>query len=592
MRMTKRIPEVAGLIAALVLAGGCDTLDISNPNAPDSGRLLTDPASVEQIAVGALRTWYNTTQNMDPVASLIVMARSHTASWNNFQIRIYTGCTSGAWDVYAAPLGTCGTTVNTYPRIEWQNDPASTARTQIEAYWYGYYSALSSANAVLKALRQNNVVPPDGRPTVEAMAVFVQALCLSGIALNYDQGYIVTDATPVDGNGLPTPAVAFSSRTQVRDVAMQKFDEAIALATSNIFTVPDVFFNKPSAPPITNAKLVQIANTMAARTLAYFPRNAAENATVDWTKVLSYASQGISSGTPFSWVFQTDGVNWFDYLKSWSNDMRTMRMHTRVAHLMDPTTQPDPFNATANSQPVWGTTSHDKRLGDGSYTYPAAALGNVTITPAATANAGTDYAWSTTKARFPAARGSWHQSAIGQIRYITLSEIDPNGSAVGLGTGPIVLAAENDLLWAEALIRSGGSLVNAAALIDNTHVGRGGLTSAAGLSAAAMLDTLHYEQDVELPGSNAAPYYNQRRLDKLEPLTPHEMPVPAKELGVLQLPLYTWGGASNPPNSTSTAPAGSAAALIQNAPRVWAEIRREQQNRLLANRVLNRLSPN
>ncbi len=163
---------------------------------------------------------------------------------------------------------------------------------------------------------------------------------------------------------------------------------------------------------------------------------------------------------------------------------------------------------------------------------------------------------------------------------------------MGLGTGPIVLAAENDLLWAEALIRSGGSLVTAAALIDNTHVGRGGLTSAAGLSAAAMLDTLHYEQDVELPGSNAAPYYNQRRLDKLEPLTPHEMPVPAKELGVLQLPLYTWGGASNPPNSTSTAPAGSAAALIQNAPRVWAEIRREQQNRLLANRVLNRLSPN
>jgi hypothetical protein len=68
---------------------------------------------------------------------------------------------------------------------------------------------------------------------------------------------------------------------------------------------------------------------------------------------------------------------------------------------------------------------------------------------------------------------------------------------------------------------------------------------------------MQYEQDVELPGSNIAPFYNQRRLDKLEPLTPHEMPVPAKELGVLTLcggACYTWGGA-NPPNSNPSAPA-------------------------------------
>src|SRR5207253_1857134 len=109
-------------------------IGLNNPRAPDSPRLLSDPATVQSIAVGALRTWYNTTQAMDPDGSLIVMARSHVASWNNWQIRIYTGCTTGPAPTY----GTCGTTIGTYPRIEWQNDPTAAARVQIEGYWYGY----------------------------------------------------------------------------------------------------------------------------------------------------------------------------------------------------------------------------------------------------------------------------------------------------------------------------------------------------------------------------------------------------------------------------------------------------------------------
>ena len=62
MSLTKRIPEVLGLVAALVLAGGCETLNVKNPNAPDSARLLTDPATVQSIAIGAMRTWFSTTQ--------------------------------------------------------------------------------------------------------------------------------------------------------------------------------------------------------------------------------------------------------------------------------------------------------------------------------------------------------------------------------------------------------------------------------------------------------------------------------------------------------------------------------------------------
>ena len=166
----------------------------------------------------------------------------------------------------------------------------------------------------------------------------------------------------------------------------------------------------------------------------------------------------------------------------------------------------------------------------------------------------------------------WHQSAIGQVRYDSLTSCgdNPQGQSTGIGDTPVVLAAESDLIWAEGLLRQPvPDAATAAGLINNTRVGRGGLPPSTGTLA-----DLQYEQDVELPGSNAfAPFINQRRIDNLEPLTPHEMPVPAKELGVLQQPLYTWGGASHPVSSSPTAPApGVAAALVLNAQQRWAEL--------------------
>src|SRR5438093_12110512 len=129
MSMIKRIPEGLGLIAALVLAGACDTLKIANPNAPASPRALSDPATVQSIAVGAMRTWVLTShggsgEDQYPFLTLMVMAKSHVAMSNNYNIRFYTGCTSTAWDVY--PNGTCGplTEGTAYPRVERQHDPA------------------------------------------------------------------------------------------------------------------------------------------------------------------------------------------------------------------------------------------------------------------------------------------------------------------------------------------------------------------------------------------------------------------------------------------------------------------------------------
>ena len=582
MSLTKRIPEIVGAVALVLAGSGCDTLGIGNPNAPDSKRALSDPATVQTIAVGAMRTWYLTSQggfgeDQYPALTLAVMARSHTAAWNNYNIRFYTGCTTGNWDVYtSATNGTCSTEQlgTTFPRIEWQNNPASAQRTQIEAYWYGYYSALSSANDVLRAIRQKGLVITDAATTtmVETMAALAQALSLSGIALNYDQGFVVTDSTPLDANG--SPIVSFQPSNEVRDTAVAKFDQVIALANANEFVVPGDFFGSPGVD-YDNVKIAQIANTMAARTLAYFPRNATQNAAVDWARVAGYAASGISSGAAFDWVFHDDAcASWCDWLKVWSNDMTTMRIHSRVAHLLDPVNQPDPWNIAFNSNP----NSPDKRLGDGTYRGGQKYADLISANRDTTGKGGTDYVWSYDQEAQRKDRGAWHQSAVGQVRYDSLASCgdNPQGESTGSGDAPMVLAAENDLLWAEGLIRT--SAPGAAALINKTRVTRGGLTPAADADPN-LLSELQYEQDVELPGSNNAPYYNQRRIDKLEPRTPHEMPVPAKELGVLQVGLYTCGGAAHLDGSCDAHPApvspAVVAALVTNAPRVWADMQQE-----------------
>ena len=584
MSMTKRIPGIVGPVLALVLAGGCGTLNIVDNNDPDRARALSDPATVEAIAVGAFQNWYLTGQggfgeDQNPGLTLQVMARSHAAMWNNFNIRFYTGCTNADWDVYtlAATNGTCGpqTEGPYYPRIEWQNNPASAQRTQIEAYWYGYYASLSSANAVLNAIRTNNLVIQDAAHTkmVETMAALAQALDFSALAMNYDQAFIVdynTDLTTLQ----------FSPASDVRDAAAAKLDEVIALATANTFSVPGKFFGSPGVA-YTNVSIAQIANTMAARNLAYFARNGTQTAAVDWTRVAGYASKGISSGAAFDLTFRQDGCNtWCDFLKVWTNDVTTMRIHTRVAHLMDPATQPDPWDITLNTNP----NSPDKRLGDGTFRGdPGYASSVLDALPDTTGNGGTDYVWVVGQEFGNKTRGAWHQSAIGQVRYDSFPGCgdNPQGTgAPGVLDAPMVLAAENDLIWAEALIRgTPQDLATAATLINKTRVGRGGLTPATAADLN-LLDELQYEQSVELPGSNTAPYYNMRRNDKLEPNTPHEYPVPAKELGVLQQPLYTCGGAANPDGSCGSHSAAVVAALVTDAPRVWADMQRQAWERL------------
>jgi hypothetical protein len=298
---------------------------------------------------------------------------------------------------------------------------------------------------------------------------------------------------------------------------------------------------------------------MQAELLAEFPRNAAEDATVNWGQVATYASQGISSGTSFDFNFFQDGSNLFDNEKA-AGVNGLMRLHTKVANLITggylPAKGPGPvYSKVYPDHPEPQPFSADKRVGDGSW--GATSNFNNGATVAATANAGTDFAWSPQEP-FRPARGQYHQTSMFHMRYGYLSYVGYGLPGTnGQGLDPFYPRQLNDLLWAEGLLRSGGSKATVATLINKTRVGRGGLAPLTGAEDdATMRLALQYEQEVELLGISATPFFNRRRgtpegwtlaaacpaINCLYPGTPRQMPVPAKELSVLGQPIYTFGG--------------------------------------------------
>jgi hypothetical protein len=546
------------LAAVAIFTASCN-LNVENPNDPDKIRSLGQPSGLQQLLGGGVRTWVETRENYY-VMPLDAQADNYTASWNNAAMRFYSSVGSDC------PI-----------RCGWTNSstaPEAAGGRATEALWYGYYNVLTTANNVLSGIEKlhvcfDNDCSVDSTLTQrnKAVARMLQGMALAGIAVVYDQGFVVDENTDLSN----PKTLPFSTRQAVRDAALAKFNQAYTEAGVSTWTTPHddpdpSWFGIQRGGFYTNVQIRQLIRTMQAELIALFPRNSAENTAADWAAVATYASQGISSGTPFRFEFYIDQTTrecGVACIKTWGNSVGTERVDTRVAALLT-TNHQDPWPAP-NGNPC-PTISSDKRVGDGTYGPPNNPnFDQVAIAPA-DAGAGTDYACAGV-AIFPPARGSYHQSNLQHVRYHGLAYRGEDLLADdGTAQDPLYTIQMNDLLWAEGLIRSGGNPVTAAGLINNSRVTRGGLTALTGAEGTpALIAALQYEQEIEFMGQGVDPFYNRRRsgnnaaaaggrpayVDGLIPGTPRQMPVPAKELDILTRAVYTFGGPNAPDMSKS-----------------------------------------
>ncbi len=307
MRSFRTIPmlrasTLAVLVTAAVLTGGCD-MNTTNPNAPDTKRAFGTPEGLTQLLAGAIQTWVGTRDNYF-VLPLTAQADNYTASWNNAAIRFYSSVGSDC-------ASRCG----------WTNSataPEAAGGPIIEAQWYGYYSVLNAATLIVSRRVKDGICFDDdcsadstNTARVMTMAKMLQGFALAGIALVYDQGFILDENSDLTN---PT-SISFSTRAQIRDAAMQKLTEAYAYAAAPLDTAwktESDWMGLGQGQAYSSAQIQQVIRTAQAELMR--PRASARErrftgtitststtASVDWSASRTGATRSAQCGSTPAW---------------------------------------------------------------------------------------------------------------------------------------------------------------------------------------------------------------------------------------------------------------------------------------------------
>ena len=473
------------LLGAALVVGftGCEDLEVENLNEPDRNAILQNPEEYLAILEGQYASWWDGTEKSDPHWGLSITGHSMTSSWGNW----------------------AGQDLGTIPRIQLENTLTYNRRGVMTGPWYNLNGALAAANDVMKFLTVDNVKVIVGGvdKTQEAIAVGkgIQGLALGSLGLLFDQAFVVDETSDIESGITMVPY------DQVISAARQKLAEAIQIASTNNFNVR--MFNDIGW---TSAQFAQYLRTQSAKLEALSARNAGETTSnTNWAEVLQLTNAGIDFDVN---VLGDGGTVWWNRIKLQGQDQGWAQVSSRVINMMD-SRMPYPWPDGVNTLPT-PTDPRDARM-----------TTDMTIA----------------RAPFQAARGYYFFSQYVYGRFLSYR--------ANLNTNMLhMLVADNDLLRAEALVRTNGSKAQAAELINKTRVTRGGLTPMTGAeSNDVLLTAILYEQLVELGWTNLhSNGYFYRRASTLPamqlfPGTIPHLPVPAQELTVLGLPLYSFGGA-------------------------------------------------
>jgi hypothetical protein len=502
-------------LSALLVAGGCADLDVTNPNNPDRERVLSSPEDVESLISTSFRSYFTNAQETNPNIPAAAMAEVLTGGFFDF----------GVHDV------------TTIPRTAWDNSPLNTRGGTASLAWNRLFRVISNANDGLAAIEGGLQIVDgagvDQTNRARAFGKFVQGISHAYLSLQYDQALIIEEDTDLES----LDPRAFVPHQEVAAAAFAQLDEAIAIAQSGSFQIP-ASPDWINGVALSNQDLIRLARTYQARLLAYSPRTVAERDAVDWARVLTLLNEGRQED------FAPTGL-----LNAWENNMARLTARVRVAsnpgdHVRMNYMALGPgdvsggfqnwFNAAPENRTAFRMNSPDRRI--------QGATGP--------GSRGLYYGYSVNNI-WPAARGTYRWSHYFFHRFGL-------GDSWNVGPQLLIAKAEVDLLKAEALIRLGRA-AEAVPLINATRVANGQLPPVtvdgppadancvprkfSSGACGSLWDALIHERNMELSVTyGAMTWWNARGLGLLMEGTMLHFPVHGTELENLGLPLYTTGG--------------------------------------------------
>lgn len=508
--------NIKSFLAAVVLVGfvSCEDLEVENLNALDINGVLANPGEFPALVQGAYGQWWNQTQISYPNMYLSVAAQVMSSSWTNYAM----------FDAGRIP-----------PRPFVNSNTAST-RLVNRNPWRGIYNSIGPVNDVLKVMNANfdgKAIDPatgvDNTAVVLANARMMQGLALGWVSLIFDQGFIVDETLTDDELG----SLEFQGYRETADAAKARFLEAAAIFDAN----PDINFNGFNGVTLPAAEAARFARSYAAKIEVFSARNAEQTVSeTDWNEVLQLTTNGITGDIAPS----GDGGNQW-----WTRALRNgqfagwVRVSQRMINMMEGGSGGRDILNVADTDPTHPTAPYP--WADNVLSYPD-------ITTPRDQRISTDFTYNA-GVPFRSDRGFFIFGNYNYSRYQYF--VDDNL----VGPMPHFTLTENNLLRAEALIRTGGSKAEAAQLINGSRVTRGGLPALTGTeSDEDLLKEVTYERLVELSWHAATNGFLARRITthedyKLIPGTPLSIPVPASELEALGIDNYTFGGLGNPDGS-------------------------------------------
>ena len=386
------------------------------------------------------------------------------------------------------------------PRVQFNNSISYSYNYIHKNYWQSVNYALSQVNDVLIQIGEGAIIV-DATTTemVRAWCYFIQGVAHGHIAMIMQKGFIVDETTNLE-------TLEWKTYIEIGDSALSYLDKCIVACAMNDFILPDSWIRGHIQ---TSEELAQLANFYAAKFLLSNPRNAAENDAVDWNSVKRYAQNGLNED--FLYYFDGYGI-WSHRLMQFSHKEGWFRVDNRIINLMDPD-YPSRWNI------------------DGTPPFPQQATSD-------DARPESDFRWDS-QIPFTPMRGYYHFSYYGYYRY-------PTGIACQSFCLDIAMypKAENDLMLAEALLRTGDKSGAIAIINAGTRVTRGGLSPLdAGALDEEVLEAIYYERTIELfSHSMGTEFFDMRRRNYLQPGTILHFPIPAIELENLGEAYYTLGG--------------------------------------------------
>jgi hypothetical protein len=550
--------KLLATLAIALLAGtsGCEKLEVVNPNSGDTERVLGTPNDAESLLGAYYRRWsagvYGSTTDLQGMANQMSMMNYSSLANNGQNAR--TPFTN------AANVNAPGNTN--------QNE-----QYRLYLYMAEVNRVASSFLAQQKAGLNLGSAARDARAS--AFAEFLRGLSLGYTALMHDSLAITTDATG------PQEAGELMAYTVGLDSSMAAFQRALDYTNKDAtggdgFPIPSAWI--PSPTSWTKVEFSRLIKSYRARIRANVARTPTERAAVNWAAVISDTREGITADH----LITTNTVNgptnaWRQQYESYTTWHQMPPFYIGMADVSG-------SYAAWIAQPVGqrgvGNTSFtmvtpDLRFPQGATR--AAQQADFAITSCQAA--------STPCKRYFANRiGSdvFDGSSFGHSNYDFVRfhswQVSGDGTARN-GNTPFFTKAENDLLLAEGLYRT-GDFAGAAAIVNVTRT-KNGLPAITNFSATApvpggptdcvpkvpvapfnvvacgtLWDALKYEKRIETAYTHYAPWYlDGRGWGELPKDTPLFWAVPFQDLQARGTPtsaIYGTGpGAGNAPNSTA-----------------------------------------